>query len=126
MGRKNYESIPEKFRPLPNRTNIVVTRQKKYKAENCMIVHSLEAGLEIARAANQQEVFIIGGAEIYSQGITKANKLYLTEIQGTIEGDTYFPEFNKENWMEKSRIHHSADDRHAFAFDFVIYEKKKV
>jgi dihydrofolate reductase len=123
MGRKNYESIPEKFRPLPNRTNVVVTRQKNFKAENCTVVHSLEEGLALARHAQQQEVFIIGGAEIYTQGFPLASRLYLTEIQGTIEGDTYFPEFNKKNWRETSRIHHPADDRHAFAFDFVVYEK---
>jgi dihydrofolate reductase len=123
MGRKNYESIPEKFRPLPNRTNIVVTRQINYKAENCTIVHSLEEALALAQQGHQQEVFIIGGAEIYTQGFLKANRLYLTEIHGTIEGDTYFPEFDKKNWMETSRIHHPADDRHAFAFDYVVYEK---
>ena len=123
MGRKNYESIPEKFRPLPNRTNIVVTRQRNYKAEKCKVVHSLEEGIQLAHDANQEELFIIGGAEIYSQGFLKADKLYLTEIQGSLEGDTYFPEFDKQNWKETSRIHHPADERHAFAFDFVIYEK---
>lgn len=123
MGRKNYESIPEKFRPLPNRTNIVVTRQKNYRAENCQVVNSLEEALQIAQTANQQEVFIIGGAEIYRQGFPKATRLYLTEIDGVVEGDTYFPEFDKINWIETSRIHHPADDRHGFAFDFVVYEK---
>jgi dihydrofolate reductase len=123
MGRKNYDSIPEKFRPLPNRTNIVVTRQKKFLAPNCQVVNSLEEGLSIAREAGQQEVFIIGGAEIYSRGLTHAHRLYLTDIHGEIEGDTYFPEFDKTLWTEVSRKHHPADERHAYAFDFVIYEK---
>lgn len=123
MGRKNYESIPEKFRPLPNRTNIVVTRQKNFVAEHCLVVHSLEEGLHLAEKAQQEEVFIIGGAEIYAQGFAKANRLYLTEIHGTIDGDTYFPEFNKNHWKEVSRIHHLTDERHTFAFDFVVYEK---
>lgn len=123
MGRKNYESIPEKFRPLPNRTNIVVTHQQNYEAEKCRVVHSLEEGIQLARDANQEELFIIGGAEIYSQGFLIADKLYLTEIQGSLEGDTYFPEFDKQSWNETSRIHHPVDERHAFAFDFVIYEK---
>jgi dihydrofolate reductase len=123
MGRKNYESIPEKFRPLPNRTNIVVTRQPNYDAPHCTVVHSIEDGLEMARAAGQQEVFIIGGAEIYAEGFQKANRLYLTEIQGTVNGDTFFPRFDKSKWQEVSRKHHPADERHAFAFDFVIYEK---
>ena len=123
MGRRNYDSIPEKFRPLPNRTNIVVTRQKNFTAENCRVVHSIEEGLQLAEKANQQEVFIIGGAEIYAQGLSKANRLYLTEIHGTIEGDTYFPEFDKNQWKEVSRKPHPTNDRHAFAFDFVVYEK---
>lgn len=123
MGRKNYESIPEKFRPLPNRTNIVVTRQKTYKAPNCIVVHSLDEGLSLARKADQLEVFIIGGAEIYHQGLAYARRLYLTEIHGTLDGDTYFPSYAREDWKELSRIHHAADERHAYAFDFVIYEK---
>jgi dihydrofolate reductase len=123
MGRKNYDSIPEKFRPLPNRTNIVVTRQKNFLAPHCIVVNSLEEGLALAREAGQQEAFIIGGAEIYSRSLDYAHRLYLTEIQGEIEGDTYFPEFDKPDWKEVSRRHHAADERHAFAFDFVIYEK---
>lgn len=124
MGRKNYQSIPEKFRPLPNRTNIVITRQKNFTAENCLITHSLEGAIVFAKKANQDELFIIGGAEVYAQGFSLANRLYLTEIDGVIEGDTYFPDFDKNEWVEKSRVHHPADERHAYAFDFVIYEKK--
>jgi dihydrofolate reductase len=123
MGRKNYQSIPEKFRPLPNRTNIVVTRQQNFNAPNCVVVNSIEAALEIANANSEQEVFIIGGAEIYNQGLASANKLYLTEIDAEINGDTYFPTFNKSDWREVSRIHHPIDDRHKYAFDFVVYEK---
>ena len=124
LGRKNYESIPEKFRPLPNRTNILVTRQKDYPAPGCEIVHSLEDALNFARKNNQEEVFIIGGAEIYNQSMSYATRLYLTEINATIDGDTYFPEYKKEEWHELSRSHHEADERHAYDFDFVIYEKK--
>jgi dihydrofolate reductase len=123
MGRKNYQSIPEKFRPLPNRTNIVVSRQQNFDAPNCMVVNSIEAALGIAQSNNEQEVFIIGGSEIYSQGLALATKLYLTEIQAEIEGDTYFPTFNKSHWKEVSRVHHTTDDRHKYAFDFVVYEK---
>ena len=124
MGRKNYDSIPEKFRPLPNRTNIVVTRQKNFTAPNCTIVHSVEEGLRIANKNNEQEVFIIGGAEIYKLGLPLSTRLYLTEINATIDGDTWFPEFHKEDWVEISRIHHNADTRHASSFDFVVYEKR--
>jgi dihydrofolate reductase len=123
MGRKNYDSIPEKFRPLPNRTNIVVTRQADFKAPGCLIVHSLEAALEVARKNHESEVFIIGGSEIYNQGLKYADKVYLTEIHALIEGDTYFPQFIPSEWKELSRTHHSTDDRHAYAFDFVVYMK---
>lgn len=123
MGRKNYDSIPEKFRPLPNRTNIVVTRQKNFTAPGCLVTHSLNEALHAAASAGSDEIFIIGGAEIYREGMHKANKLYLTEIKGTIEGDTFFPPYDRSKWKETSRLHHPADDRHRFAFDFVVYEK---
>lgn len=123
MGRKNYDSIPEKFRPLPNRTNIVVTRQRDFIADGCIVVHSLEEALDEATNIITDEIFIIGGAEIYRQGMPKANKLYLTEILATLDGDTYFPEIDTHAWKEVSRLHHPADDRHRYPFDFVIYEK---
>lgn len=124
MGRKNYESIPEKFRPLPNRTNIVVTRQKEYQAPKCILVNSLEQGIALAKAAYEKELFIIGGAEIYSLGLNYADRLYLTEIDAVIEGDTYFPAVNQNEWKEISRVPHGTDERHAHRFDFVVYEKK--
>jgi dihydrofolate reductase len=123
MGRKNYESIPDKFRPLPNRTNIVVSRQKNFKAPGCIVVNDIEKGLDIARNNNETETFIIGGAEIYKLSFHLADRLYLTEIQAVIEGDTYFPEFNLQDWKEISRFHHPADERHAYAFDFVVYDR---
>jgi dihydrofolate reductase len=123
MGRKNYESIPEKFRPLPNRTNIVVTRQKDFSAPGCRIVNTLEEGIKLAREAGENELFIIGGSEIYALGMPYANQLYLTEIDANVDGDTYFPSFNKVEWQEQSRTHHEADARHAYAFDFVVYKK---
>jgi dihydrofolate reductase len=124
MGRKNYESIPEKFRPLPNRTNIVVTRQKDFKAPGCVVVHSLSQALEKAEGIGPDEVFIIGGSEVYRQGFILAKKLYLTEIKATIEGDVHFPTFNRKEWQEVSRKKHDIDPRHAYAFDFVVYTTK--
>lgn len=123
MGRRNYDSIPEKFRPLPNRTNIVVTRQTYFTAPGCLVVHSLEEALETARKNSETEVFIIGGSEIYSQGFRYADTLYLTEIQASIEGDTFFPAFDIRDWKEISRTHHSTDDRHVYPFDYVIYKR---
>jgi len=124
MGRKNYDSIPRKFKPLPDRTNIVVTRQKQFDAPGCTVVDALEKGLAIAREHDESETFVIGGAEIYKLGLPYANKLYLTEIEAEIQGDTYFPPFDRSKWIETSRVHHSNDERHAYAFDFVLYEKK--
>lgn len=124
MGRKNYDSIPRKFKPLPDRTNIVVTRQKQFDAPGCIVVDALEKGLAIAEENNEPETFVIGGAEIYRLGLPYANKLYLTEIEAEIQGDTYFPSFDRNEWIETSRVHHSNDERHAYGFDFVLYEKK--
>ncbi len=123
MGRKNYDSIPEKFRPLPNRTNIVVTRQKDFSAPNCTIVNSIEQGIAIAKKAGEQEAFIIGGAQIYKEGMALTQRMYLTEIQAEIQGDTHFPEITSGKWKEISRIHHPADEKHKFKFDFVIYDR---
>lgn len=125
MGRKNYDSLPEKFRPLPHRTNIVVTHQQGFTAPGCTVVNSLEGALEIAAQNNEQEVFVIGGAEIYRLGLPYANKLYLTEIKSAVAGDTFFPVFDRKQWNETSRESHDADERHKYAFDFVVYEKIK-
>ena len=124
MGRKNYDSIPPKFKPLPNRINIVVTRQKNFKAPGCLVVGSVDEGLTIAKVNKETEVFIIGGAEIYKLGLPHSTRLYLTEIDAQIDGDTFFPQFDKEHWIEVSRIHHDNDGRHDYSFDFVIYERK--
>ena len=123
MGRKNYQSIPEKFRPLPNRVNIVITRQETFEAPGCIVMHSIADALAYAEKSGEKETFIIGGAEIYREGLPYANRLYITEIKSSIEGDTYFPEFNRQQWREQSRIPHGRDDRHAYSFDFVVYEK---
>ncbi len=124
MGRKNYDSIPQKFKPLPHRTNIVVTHQQNFNAPGCIVVNSVEKGLQLAENSMESEVFIIGGAEIYKLGLQHASRLYLTEIAADIEGDTFFPTFDRNQWRETSRTHHNKDDRHAYSFDFVVYDKK--
>lgn len=123
LGRKNYESLPAKYKPLPNRTNILVTRQQDFEAPGCIIVHNVEDALRLTRERNEVEAMVIGGAEIYRACLPYANRLYITEIQAEIEGDVYFPEFNRSEWREVSRQHHAIDERHAFAFDFVTYER---
>lgn len=123
MGRKNFESLPKKFKPLPNRPNVVITRSNTYEATGAHVVNSLEDALDEARQNKEAEAFIIGGGQIYKLGLDYCERIYLTEIHGSMDGDTYFPEFDKSQWQETSRIHHAADERHKFAFDFVIYDK---
>ena len=93
MGRKNFESIPEKFRPLPDRLNIILTRQTNFQAPGCKVAHDLKHTQDFAAAHGKEEIFIIGGAEIYQAFLPLASKLYLTEILAEISGDTFFPEF---------------------------------
>lgn len=122
MGRKNWESLPHKFKPLPGRTNIVITRQKNYQADGGIVTDSLGNALAIAQKEGEVEAFIIGGGEIYRMGLALAHKIYLTEINGDFEGQVTFPEFDKTKWRETSRIHHPSDSKHPYSFDFVVYK----
>ncbi|MEM9388952.1 MAG: dihydrofolate reductase, partial [Bacteroidota bacterium] len=124
MGRKNYESIPAKYRPLPNRKNIVITRQPDYKAEGAFVVNSLEEAIASADNENPDEIFIIGGGQIYEMGLKVADIMYITEIHHEFDGDAYFPEYDKSVWKEEERVPHTRDERHAYPFDFVTYLKK--
>jgi dihydrofolate reductase len=125
MGRRNYDSIPEKYRPLPNRTNVIVTRQKDFKAPNCIVVNSIEEALEQAKKAQQEEVFIIGGAQIYAETLRKnlANKLYLTHIDKAYKGDAFFPEIDFSNWKIFSEQQHQKDEKHEADFVIRVYKK---
>ncbi len=123
MGRKNYESLPHKFKPLKNRVNIVVTRQSEYTAPGTILVNSIKDGLDYAENNVESEVFIIGGGEIYAESMDVVNRMYITEVKESFEGDTFFPEFDRNLWREVSRIPNFPDDKHQFAFDFVVLEK---
>jgi len=123
MGRKNYDSLLPKFKPLPQRTNIVITRQRDFVAPGCTVMHSVEPALELARKNSETECFIIGGAEIYKLAMPQTTRLYLTEIDAHVEGDTYFPDIDMKDWKEVSRQHHPADQRHVYAFDIVVYDR---
>ncbi len=123
MGRKNYESIPHKWRPLPFRDNIVVTRDKNYQADGCQVVNSLESAIDLAKSLNEKEIFIIGGGEVYKQGLKYANKMYLTEINTELEGDVFFPEYDKNIWEITDSQHHEIDEKHPFDFKFVTYSR---
>lgn len=122
-GRKNYESIPEKFRPLPNRTNIVITRQADYNAPGAIIVSSIEEAIEKAKQTGDTEIFIIGGAEIYKQFLRYADKIYLTRIYHSFEGDSFFPEWNTHEWRETNRINGITDEKNIYPHDFITLEK---
>lgn len=125
MGRKNWESIPNNYRPLPNRKNIVVTRNNNFRDKGAIVVNSIKKAIEESRVSEDEEIFIIGGGEIYKLGFDYVDKLYITEIYANIDGNTYFPKWNKENWKEISRISHPKDKRHEFDFDYVIYKKSE-
>ena len=120
MGRRNYESIGK---PLPDRTNIVVTRNPDYRAPGCFVAHSLEQAL--ARAQEDPEIFVIGGAEIYRQAFARADRLYLTLVRANIDGDTYFPSFDERQWREIGREPHGSDEKNPYAYMFVTYDRKE-
>ena len=125
MGRKNWESIPLKYRPLPNRDNIILTRNTNYIAEGALVFDSLEKALDTCGKTPEKEIFIIGGAEIYKLALPFTYRLYITEISKFYEGDTYFPNYNVVEWEEVSRVHHPKDDKHESDFDFVEYLRKR-
>ena len=124
MGRKNFESIPHKYSPLPNRTNVVITRQANYTAEGCVVVNSVEAALEIAKENGDTEPFIIGGGQIYKLALEAnlVDKIYLTRIHHTYEGDTFFPELANQ-WQETERIDCKSDEKHAHDYSFLTFKK---
>ncbi|WP_248724189.1 dihydrofolate reductase [Seonamhaeicola sp. ML3] len=122
MGRKTFESFPK---PLPNRTHIVITRQTDYKApEGVIIVNSLEAA--ITEAKSDEQPFIIGGGEIYKQAMTIADKIELTRVHETFEGDAFFPEIDTNVWKETANEFHKKDNNHDYEFSFITYIRKQL
>jgi dihydrofolate reductase len=119
MGRKTFDSIGK---PLPGRTTVVVTRNTNLEIEGCIIAHSLAEA--IAACAGDEEIFVVGGAELYRQAVSVADTLYFTEIQRNVEGDTHFPEFNHSAWRETSRDVRSQETPQPLEYHFVTYRKK--
>ena len=120
MGRKTFESMPK---ALPNRTNVVITRKLDYKAENAIVVNSLEQALQEAKSDKQP--FIIGGGEIYKLAIENADRIELTRVHTTIEGDAFFPEINTNLWQEVSSEKRLKDDKNEYDYTFYRYNKIK-
>lgn len=120
MGRKTFESMPK---ALPNRTNVVITRKIDYKAENAIVVNSLEQALKQSKSDNQP--FIIGGGEIYNLAIENADRIELTRVHTSIEGDAFFPEIDHNLWDEVSSEKRFKDDNNEYDFTFYRYTKKK-
>lgn len=119
MGRKTHESIG---RPLPGRENIILTSDRELLAEGCTILYSIEDLLDYIQPFD--ETMIMGGATLYEQFLPLSNRLYITEVDGEPEGDTWFPEFDPDLWKEVSRDDYKADDKNDYDYSFVILDKK--
>jgi dihydrofolate reductase len=121
VGRKTFESIGK---PLPGRQMIVVTRDPGFNAEGCYVSGSVQNALALAEDRGETEVFVIGGAEIYSQTIDAADRLYLTRVHAEVDADTFFPESKHEDWTATQISFQPADDKNQYAFTFELLERK--
>jgi dihydrofolate reductase len=121
MGRKTWESIGK---PLRDRTNVIITRKMDFDAPGCVVVHSLEEALSIARAAGETEAFVIGGSEIYAMALPIADRLYLTRIHESFDGDTVFPDIDAAHWVEANREEHEPDEKNAYRYAFTVLERR--
>lgn len=121
MGRKTYESIGK---PLPGRTNLVVTRDPSYQADGCLVVHSLDEALHTAEERGEDEVFITGGRQIFTQSISIADRIYLTQVHAEVHADVYFPEFDASQWVEQEAVYHECDEKNDYAFTAKLLVRK--
>jgi dihydrofolate reductase len=120
MGRKTFESFPK---PLPNRTHIIITRQEKYPIpDNCFVAKNLTQAIEIC--PKNEDIYIIGGGEIYAQSMDIADKLEITKVHQSFEADTFFPEIDNTKWKLVEEVFHPEDEKHKFSFSFLTYLKK--
>jgi dihydrofolate reductase len=118
MGRKTFESLPG---ILPGRVHVIITRNTDFQAPGCLIAHSIEAAIAIA--GNDEEIFFIGGADLYKQALAFSDRMYLTEIQADYAGEAWFPEFSNAEWREIQREQHISQN--GLPFHFVVYDKKR-
>ena len=123
MGRKSWDALPPKFRPLPGRPNIVVTRQNDFIASKSKVVKTIDEGVQFAKDDGEDELMIIGGGEIYRQALSITDKIYLTRVHHIFDmADAFFPVLNPNEWKQTGIDKHPVDDKHKYAFDFLIYE----
>jgi dihydrofolate reductase len=124
MGRKTYETIPARFRPLRGRHTIVVTRNPEYEAGEATVVYSIEEA--VAAAGNVDEIMIGGGAEVYKAFLAAADRLYLTVVEGDFVGDSYFPPIDRREWREIHARIHEPDEQHKYRFRWAVLERAAV
>lgn len=122
MGRKTYESFKK---ALPGRTNIVITRQKNLSLPDAIVVHDLEEAIQKAKEIENEEAFILGGAQIYAQSLPLLDKIYLTRIYEDFEGDTSFPEFDLKKWEMTGIEPHEPDEKNKYFYAFQVWERKR-
>ena len=121
MGRKTFEAVNK---ALPGRVNIVITKQENWKAENVWVAKDLDDALKQAATTNCKEIFIIGGGEIYQQGIAIANKIYMTRVHADLSGDTFFPAIDENKWQLTENLDFSIDEKHVYPYSFQTWKKK--
>lgn len=126
MGRKNFDSIPERFRPLVGRENVVLTRNTDFTAPDCVVFHSLEACLKAYENESNRIIFIIGGGQIYQQALALncIDELYITHVDHVYGADTFFPEIDENSWDSSVVFSHEADEKNAVAFQVKHYTRK--
>lgn len=126
MGRKNYDSIPEKYRPLPNRLNVVLTRNENFHAPNCLVFHSLEECLAHFEGETERVVFIIGGGEIYRMALDSGilDEMYITHVHERYDAETFFPNFEEVEWENQVLFEQEKDAQHEAVFTVKKYTRK--
>lgn len=120
MGRKTFDSMKK---DLPGRINFVLTKKKDWQAENATVVHDLDDAIHQARQCGTNEIFIIGGGEIFRESMNIVNRIYLTRVHTQIDGDTYYPEIKKDEWKLMESKEHPADEKNNFSFTFEVWER---
>lgn len=121
MGRKTFDSLGK---PLAGRTNIVITRQNNWTAPGAKVVANLEEAMAVAADTDAKEAFVIGGGEIYALALPLAQRIYLTRVHGTFEGDAYFPVFDEQEWELLSNLDFPVDEKHAYAYSFQVWGRR--